>query len=190
MAPVSVYLASYFSADRPREPLDDDIEQLSAQLERAKALIAATIAPQQQVAPFRCLMEASTSNGSHYDKYVAPYSNSSLYSFAYAPGVPAVASAARYTYADARPFEHAFSFGAARITEPPQESRLSVAANLALSLSTSILDSRRFTAYACCLCRSFASFSRGASSRGIPLLGAIGLSAPGCYSVNSLAPPF
>ena len=85
-------------------------------------------------------MEPSTSYGSLHDKYVAPYSYSSLYSSAYAPGVPAVASAARYTYADARPFEHA-SPGAARITERPRESRPSVAANLALSPSTSILDS-------------------------------------------------
>ena len=136
MPPVSVYLAASPSidrpsADRPREPLDDEIEQLSAQLERAKALKAATIAPQQQVAPSRRLMKPSTNYGSLHDKYVAPYSYSSVYSSAYSPGVPAVASAARYKYADVRPLEHAFSSGAARITERPRESRPSVAATLA-----------------------------------------------------------
>ena len=136
MPPVSVYLAASHSADRPsgdrpREPLDDEIEQLSAQLERAKAVKATTIASQQQVAPFRRFMEPSTSYGSLHDKYVAPNSYSPLYSSVYAPGVPAMASAARYTYADARPFENA-SPGAARITERPRESRPSVAAALAL----------------------------------------------------------
>ena len=121
MPPVSVYLAASPSADRPsgnrlHKPLDAEIEQLSAQLERAKALKAATIAPQQQVVPFRRFMEPSTSYGSLHDKCVSPYSYSSLYSSAYAPGVPAVASAARYTYVDARPFEDAISFGAARIS--------------------------------------------------------------------------
>ena len=86
-------------------------------------------------------MEPSTSYGSLPDKYVAPYSNSSLNSSAYAPGMPAVASAARYTYANARPFEHAFSSGAARITERPRESRPSVAPTLALPPSASIPDS-------------------------------------------------
>ena len=146
MPPVSVYLAASPSADRPsgdrpREPLDDEIEQLSVQLERAKALKAATLAPQQQVAPSRRFMEPSTSYGSLHNKYVGPYSNSCLYSFAYASGVPAVASAAHYTYADVRPFEHAFSPGAVRITERPRESRLSVAATFVLSPSTLILDS-------------------------------------------------
>ena len=66
MLPVSVYLAASpsadrFSVDRPREPLDDEIEQLSAQLERAKAFKAASIAPQQQVAPSRRFLELSTS---------------------------------------------------------------------------------------------------------------------------------
>ena len=136
MPTVSVYLAASPSADRPsadrpREPLDDEIEQLRSQLERAKALKASTIAPQQQVAPARRFIQPSTSYGSFHDKYVAPYSHSSLDSSAYAPGVPAVASAARYTFADVRPFEHA-SHGAARITERPRESRPSVAATSAL----------------------------------------------------------
>ena len=77
MPPVSVYLAASPSADRPsgdrpREQLDDEIEQLSAQLERAKALKAATLASQQQVAPSRRFMEPSTSYGSLHYKYVAP----------------------------------------------------------------------------------------------------------------------
>ena len=146
MPTVSVYLAASPSADRPsgdrpREPLNHESEQLRAQLERAKALKAATIAPHQQVAPSRRFMGPSTSYGSHHDKYVAPYSYSSLYSSAYAPNVPAVASAARYPYADARPFEHAFSPGATRIAERPRESRPSVAVTLALPPSASILDS-------------------------------------------------
>ena len=146
MPPVSVYLAASPSADRlwrerTREPFDDEIEQFSVQLERAKSLRAPTIAPQQQVAPSRRFMEPSTIYGSLHDKYVAPYSYSSLYSSAYAPGVPAVTSAARYTYADARPFKHAISPGAARIAEHPQESLLSVAVTLSLPPSASILDS-------------------------------------------------
>ena len=58
MPPVSIYLAASPSADRPsgdrpRELVDNEIEQLSAQLERAKALKAIAIAPQQQAAPSR-----------------------------------------------------------------------------------------------------------------------------------------
>ena len=146
MPPVSVYYAVSPSADcpsgdRPREPLDNDIVQLSGQLERAKALKAATLAPQQQVAPSRRFMEPSISYGSLNDKYIAPYCNSSLYFFAYAPGVPVVASAASYTYADARLFKHAFSPNAARFTERPRESRPSVSMTLARPPSASILDS-------------------------------------------------
>ena len=50
-------LADRTSGDRPREPLDDEIEQLSVQLERDKPLKATTIAPQQQVGPSRCFMK-------------------------------------------------------------------------------------------------------------------------------------
>ena len=116
MPPESVYLAASPSDDRPsadrfREPLDDEIEQLSAQLERAKALKAATAAPQQQAVFPRRFVEPPTSYGSLYDKYAAPYSFSSS---SYVPGVPLVTSAGRYTYADTRPFERAYSSGGAR----------------------------------------------------------------------------
>ena len=70
MPPVSVYYAaspSAKSADCPREPLDDEIEQLSAQLERSKALKAATAAPKQQAAPSRRFGEPPTSYGSLYE---------------------------------------------------------------------------------------------------------------------------
>ena len=77
---VSVYLAASPSADRPSgnrplEPLNDEIEQLSRQLERVKALKTGTIAHQQQVAPSRSFMEPSTSYGLLHDKYVALYRN-------------------------------------------------------------------------------------------------------------------
>ena len=66
--PVSVYLAASPSADRPlaerpREPFDDEIEQLIAQFERAKALKAATAAPQQQAALSRCFVKLPISYG-------------------------------------------------------------------------------------------------------------------------------
>ena len=137
---MSVYFAGSPSADHPREPLDDAIEKLSAQLERVKALKAATTASQQQVAFSRCAMEPPTSYSSLHEKYVASYSYSFLYSSAYAPGVPSVASAARYTYVDARPFEHAFFPGGARIIERPRESRPSVVATSALPPSASTFD--------------------------------------------------
>ena len=54
--------------------------------------------------------------------------------------MPLVASAARYTFADARLFEHAFSPGSVRIAERPRGSRPSVAVTLALPPSASILD--------------------------------------------------
>ena len=68
MAPVSIYIAASPSADRPsaerpREPLDDEIEQFSAQLERSKALKAGTAAPQQQADPSRRFVEPPTSYG-------------------------------------------------------------------------------------------------------------------------------
>ena len=80
MPSVSVYLAASLSADwpsaeRPREPLDDEIEQLSAQLERAKALKPATAAPQQQAAFLQRFVKPPTSYGSLYDKYAVPISS-------------------------------------------------------------------------------------------------------------------
>ena len=62
LPPVSVYYAASSSADRPsaerpKESLDDEIEQLSAKLERAKPLKAATAAPQQQATPSRRFVE-------------------------------------------------------------------------------------------------------------------------------------
>ena len=179
MPPISVYLAGSPSADRPRELLDDEIEQLSAQLKRAKALKAATTPSQQQAAPLRRLMEPSTSYGSLHDKYVPPYSYSSLYSFAYALGVPAVASAARYTYADVRPFEHAFSPGGARITECPRESRPSVVATTVLPLSASI-----FNLAAAPLPALAASVAALQASHEAPLVAASNLSVP-----SAQAPP-
>ena len=121
MPPVSVYLAASPSADRPsaehpQEPLGEEIEQLSAQLERAKALKAATAASQQQAAPSRRFVEPPTSYGSLYDKYAVPISSSVT---SYDPGVPLVASAGRYTYADARQLERSYSFGGARTFERP-----------------------------------------------------------------------
>ena len=143
---VSVYLAASFSADRPsadrpREPLDNEIEQLSEQFELAETLKAATIAPQQQLASSRRFVKPSTRYGSLHDKYVDPYRTSFQYSSAHDSGVPLVASAASYTYAHARPFEHASSPGAARITERPRESRPSVAATSALPPLASNFDS-------------------------------------------------
>ena len=107
MPPVSVNFTASPSAERPREPLDDEIEQLSAQLQRAKALKAATAAPQQQAVPSRRFVEPPTSYGSRYNKYAVPISSSV---FLYDPGVPLAASAGRYTYADARPLERSYSF--------------------------------------------------------------------------------
>ena len=145
MPPVSVYLAASPSADRPsaeclRELLDDEIEQLSAQLERAKALKAATAAPQQKAAPSQRFVELPTSYGSLYDKHAAPYGAPFYYS-SHVSGVPLVASGGRYTYADARPFERAYSPGGARITERPHESRPSVVATSAQAPTASTFNS-------------------------------------------------
>ena len=78
MPPVSVYLSATASADRhladrPRELLDDEIEQLSEQLERAKVFKAATTEPQQQAAPSQRFVEPPPSYCSLYDRYAAPY---------------------------------------------------------------------------------------------------------------------
>ena len=127
---MSVYLAASLSADRPsaerpREPLDDEIERLSAQLEHAKALRAATAAPQQQAAPSGRFVEPPTSYGSLFDNYDVPNSFSVS---SYNPGVPLLASAGRYTYADVRPLERSYSFGGARTFERPRVSRPMVVA--------------------------------------------------------------
>ena len=141
MHPVLVYLAANLSADRPsadrpREPLDDEIEQLSAQLERAKALKAATAAFQQQAAPSRRFVEPPASNESLYDKYAAPYN---FFSSSYVPGGPLVASADHYTYADVHLFERAYFSGGARIIDGPRKPRFSMVATS--SPSASIVDS-------------------------------------------------
>ena len=142
MPPVSVYLAASPSADRPssgrpREPFDDVIEQLGAQLERAKALKVATAAPKQQAALSQRFVEPPPSYGSLYDKYVVPISSSVC---SYDPGVPLVASAGLYTYADARPLERSHFFGGARTFKRPQKSRLSVVAPSAPPPSASTFD--------------------------------------------------
>ena len=121
------------SIERPREPLDDEITQL----ERAKALKAATAAPQQQAAPSRRFVEPPTSYGSLYDKYAVPISSSVS---SYDPGVPLVASAGRYTYADARPLERSYSFGGARNLKRPRASRPLVVAPSAPPPSASTFD--------------------------------------------------
>ena len=65
-----------------------------------------------------------------YYKYAAPDS-AQFYSSSHVPGVPPVVSVKRYTYADARPFERAYSPDGARIIDRPQESRLLVVATSA-----------------------------------------------------------
>ena len=81
MPPVSVYLAASLLADRPsaecpRELLDNEIEQLSAQLERVKALKAAIAAHQQQGVCSRRFVKPPTSYGLLYEKYAVPNSSS------------------------------------------------------------------------------------------------------------------
>ena len=116
------------------------MEQLSAQLERAKALKAATAAPQQQAAFSRRFVEPPTSYGSLYEVYAVPY-RVSFYSSSHDSGVRLVASDGRYTYADARPFELAYSVGGVAITERTQESRPSAVATSAQQPSVSTVDS-------------------------------------------------
>ena len=94
-------------------------------------------ASQQQAAPSRRFVEPPTSYGSLYDRYTVPISSSVS---SYDPGVPLVASAGRYTYADARPFKRSYSFGGARTFERPRASRPLVVAPSAPPLSASTFD--------------------------------------------------
>ena len=109
----------------------------SAQLERAKVLKAAIAAPHQLAAFSRRFVEPPTSYGSLYDQSAVPIS-SSVYS--YDPGVPLVASASRYTYADARMLERFYSFGGTRTFERFRASRHLVATRFASRFSSSTFD--------------------------------------------------
>ena len=174
-ASVSVYLAASPSADRlsvelPREPLEEEIEQLNAQLERAKALKAATAAPQQLAAPSRRFVEPPTSYGSHYDKYAVPISSSVS---PYDPGVPLVASSNRYTYANTRPLERSYSFCNARTFERPRVSRPLVVAPSAVPPSASTFDT-----VAASLPALAASFATSQTSHAALKVAASGYSAP------------
>ena len=143
--PVSVYLETSLSvncpsADRLFKPFDDEIEQLSAQFERAssqrepaKAIKAATAAPLQKAILSWRIVTPPTSYCLHYDKYAVSYS---LYCSIHDFGVPLVAYANRLTYIDAHLFEHAYSLLGARIIEYFREQRPSVVATSAPSAST------------------------------------------------------
>ena len=175
MLSVSFYLAASPSADRPsadrpREPLDDEIEQLSAQLERAKALKAATIAFQQQAALSRRFVEPPTSYGSLYDKYAVPISSSVS---SYDPGVHLVASAGRYTYADTRPLERSYFFGGTQTYERPRVSRPLVVAPSAPPPSVSTFDTVAASLFAFA-----APVAASQASHAAPLVAASGYSAP------------
>ena len=164
---VAKYLATSPSADRSREPLDDENKQLSAQLERVKALKAASAYPQQQAGPPKRFTKLPSRYLSFQDKYAAPDSAPFYYS-SDVSGVLLVASAGRYTYAHARPFERAQSPGGARITERPRESRPSVVRTLAPPPSAS-------------------TFNPVAAP--LPVLATNSASSDGPYAAPQIAPP-
>ena len=101
LPPVDDYLAASYSTYRPREQFDDEIELLSAQLERAKALKAAAAAPLQQAVPTRRNAEPPTRYGSLHGQYGALYSIPPVSFSSQALGAPVVASVARNAHADA-----------------------------------------------------------------------------------------
>ena len=138
--PVYDSLAASASTDRPREQLEDEIELLSARLERAKALKAAAAAPSQQAVPTRRNAEPPTRYGSLYRQYGALYNIPPVSFSSQALGAPVVASVASNAHADALLVERDFSPNGVRITDFPRQSRSSAAAPASSPLA-STLDS-------------------------------------------------